>query len=92
MSESDETTDYRPIACETYSELELAIMHRDRLWMHWRDEEGLNHIETIRPLDLETRNHEEFLLGTGLSLTRYRIRLDRIVEFRKMDGAGREPG
>jgi Rho-binding antiterminator len=75
---SDETDNYTPIACALYSEYELAILHRRRLRLHWRDAAGMDHIEFVRPIDLRTREGEEFMvLEDGREL-----RLDRIVEHR----------
>ncbi|MBA1146732.1 transcriptional antiterminator, Rof [Ectothiorhodospiraceae bacterium WFHF3C12] len=74
-------TDYRPIPCETYAELEVSILHQLRLRIAWRDPGGERHLETLTPKDLNTRNHEEFLRaedGRGRSLE---IRLDRITRF-----------
>ncbi|SCZ64905.1 Rho-binding antiterminator [Thiohalomonas denitrificans] len=72
--------DYRPIDCEVYSGYELAIMHRQRLRMHWRDIDGNCCIGTLRPLDLKTEaSKEEFLFVEDLDGRHFRIRLDRIV-------------
>lgn len=70
---------YQPIACETYSQYELAIMHRESLRIAWRDDQGHSHLSTITPTDLQTKNHEEFLLATDQQGKALRIRLDRIV-------------
>ena len=48
-------TDYEPIDCGVYSGYELAILRRRHLRLTWRDREGLTRIDTVRPLDLETR-------------------------------------
>ena len=71
--------DYTPIACDRYSELELHIMHRDRLRTAWRDEAGGLHQEVLQPVDLQTRSGEEFLLADDHAGERLEIRLDRIV-------------
>lgn len=73
---SDEKDDYTPVACGVYSEYELAILRRRRLHLRWRDTEGVDHIEVVRPVDLRTRHGEEFMaLEDGREL-----RLDRIIE------------
>ncbi len=72
--------DYRPIACEIYSGYELAIMHRQRLRVHWRDADGNHSLGTLMPLDLKTEpSKEEFLFVEDLDGRHFRIRLDRIV-------------
>lgn len=71
-------TDYTPISCDVYSELEVAILHRTPLRLAWR-EGNVCHTRVVMPLDLETREHQEFLhcrLETG---ERLRLRLDGIV-------------
>ena len=72
-------TDYTPITCGLYSRYELAVMHRTPLTLCWRGSDGLDHLETLLPEDLETRNGEEFLVlrnGAGLQ---FKVRLDRIT-------------
>lgn len=79
-----EPTDYIPIDCSLYSEYELAIMHRERLRLSWRDAGGNVHIGIVTPIDLRTRSSAEFLVvreRDGEALT---IRLDRIVQFSRV--------
>ncbi|MDH5631703.1 MAG: transcriptional antiterminator, Rof [Gammaproteobacteria bacterium] len=73
------TTDYQPVSCSFHSELELAIMQRRCLQLGWL-EAGRKHVTMITPVDLQTRNGEEFLLATDNNETRYCIRLDRIIQ------------
>jgi Rho-binding antiterminator len=70
---------YSPIACGLYSEYEVAILHRQTLCLHWRDDEGAGHIERIVPTDLQTRNHGEYLIAISTGGATLQIRLDRIV-------------
>lgn len=77
-------TDYRPIPCETYAELEVAILHQLKLRVAWREPEGERHLETLTPRDLNTRNHEEYLLVEDGRGERFEIRLDRITRFEPM--------
>lgn len=69
---------YAPIPCALYSEYELAILHRKPLRLRWR-EDNVIHARVVLPLDLETRHHQEFLLGRAERGERLRIRLDRII-------------
>ncbi len=71
-------TDYTPIDCGLHSEYELAIMHQRRLKLRWRDDSGVTHTETLLPVDLQTRNGEEFLVAEDRDGERVRLRLDRI--------------
>jgi Rho-binding antiterminator len=88
---SDET-DYQPIACGIYSGYEVAVMHRDWLLVHWRDGNGVDHIERLRPVDLRTCNKEEFMIAVNVDGKEYRIRLDRIVSSQKIDQPQQEGG
>lgn len=72
-------TDYKPIDCGLYSEYEVAILHRSRLRLSWRDGEENVHIAVLTPDDLRTRRGEEFLLATGTDGRQQEIRLDRIL-------------
>ncbi|MDD3449458.1 MAG: transcriptional antiterminator, Rof [Gammaproteobacteria bacterium] len=71
--------DYTPIGCDRYSELELHIMHRDRLRTAWRDAEGNLHQEVLSPQDLQTREGAEYLLAETLTGAAIELRLDRIL-------------
>ncbi len=72
-------SDYQPIACGLYSEYELAIMHRTPLTLCWRGMDGLAHLETLLPEDLETLKGEEFLVLRNGAGEQLRVRLDRIT-------------
>jgi Rho-binding antiterminator len=74
------TTDYTPIDCGLYSQFELAVMRGDRLRICWRKRSGETHIETLRPRDLQTRNHEEFLIAEDRFGRRRALRLDYIFK------------
>jgi Rho-binding antiterminator len=72
-------TDYKPIDCGLYSEYEVAILHRDRLRLSWRDSKENVHIEVFTPNDLRTHQGEEFLVVIGQDGRQQEIRLDRIL-------------
>ena len=74
-----EPTDYKPIDCSLYSEYELAIMHGHRLQVSWRDAEGSPRIEVLIPVDLRTRQGEEFLVVKDHNGLEQEIRLDHIL-------------
>jgi Rho-binding antiterminator len=71
-------TDYTPIDCAQYSEYELAIMHRQRLRISWEQPGDRAHIAVFTPVDLVTREHEEFLVVYGHDGQRLELRLDHI--------------
>lgn len=68
---------YTPIACERYSEYEVAILHRQKLHLRWH-QDNVVHDKTVLPLDLYTAQHEEFLLCRDDAGMQHTIRLDRI--------------
>jgi len=81
-------TDYRPISCGQYSLYELAIMHRQRLRVTWV-EDNVIYDQLILPTDLQTRNHEEFLVCEDQAGGVHRVRLDRIRRVQGCEGVNR---
>lgn len=75
---SDDMEPYKPITCGLYSEYELAIMRRVKLRLGWLDSQGQEHIGTVLPLDLYTRQHVEYLMTRAIDGQHHEIRLDRI--------------
>ena len=71
--------DYVPIDCGLHSEYELAIMQHRKLAIRWLEDEQTEHSATVIPLDLYTRNSEEFLLVRNPEGNEQPIRLDRIT-------------
>ncbi len=71
-------TDYVPIDCGLHSQYELAIMHRQRLRISWRDAQGGTHVELLEPRDLLTRAGAEYLLADTPDGRRLELRLDHI--------------
>ncbi len=72
-------SDYQPIDCGLHSRYELAIMHRMPLTLCWRGSDGLTHLETLLPEDLQTSKGEEFLVLRNGSGEQLKVRLDRIT-------------
>ena len=77
-------TDYTPIDCEIYSRYEVAILHGSRLRLSWHDADGQTHIEVLRPRDLRTRAHAEFLIAEGADGTPLELRLDYITRMEEI--------
>ncbi|GAB6040975.1 transcriptional antiterminator, Rof [Endothiovibrio diazotrophicus] len=73
-------SDYQPIACARYSELELHIMRRQRLRLQRVTEEGIVE-ERLLPRDLTTEAGAEYLHAERAGGDRLQIRLDAIVDF-----------
>ena len=73
-------TDYTPIDCNLHSEYELAIMQGRRLRISWSDQNGRYHTGVLKPCDLHTRNHEEFLVVENMQGQQLEICLDHIVK------------
>jgi Rho-binding antiterminator len=71
--------EYHPIDCAVYSAYELATLHRQRLRVGWRGEDGLLHQEVLLPQDLVTRAGAEYLIATNADGRRLELRLDRII-------------
>ena len=69
---------YQPIPCELYSEYELVIIRHQALRVSWHDRHGVTRIETLRPRNLRTRTHQEFMIARTLAGERRVLRLDRI--------------
>jgi Rho-binding antiterminator len=77
MNKTDNERAYVPIDCDRYSEYELAIMHRQKLRLRWHDN-NVVYEQTVTPLDLQTKEHEEFLICRGDDGALRTLRLDHI--------------
>lgn len=73
-------TDYTPIDCGLHSKYELATLQARQHRVFWRNPEGQLHMEVLKPCDLRSRNHEEFLIAEDLNGQRRELRLDYIVK------------
>jgi len=71
--------DYQPIACHVHDTYEIAIMHQTMLKLDWRQAGILRH-DTVRPVDLCTKEGAEWLLAENRSGKQLEIRLDWIRE------------
>ena len=60
-------------------------MHHQWLQVHWHDSDGFDHLERLRPVDLQTRNKEEYMVAINIDDKEYRIRLDRIVSTKEIE-------
>jgi transcriptional antiterminator Rof (Rho-off) len=71
-------TDYIPIPCSQYDRYEVAIMHHRRLRLMWHAD-NVVYRRIVKPIDLQTRNSEEFLICRK-GVETFSIRLDQIRE------------
>jgi Rho-binding antiterminator len=74
-------TDYTPIDCGLRSEYELVIVRYRLLRLAWCDAQGTPHLGLYRPLDLHTRDGEEFMVVADADGTEAQIRLDHIMRY-----------
>jgi len=72
------TTDYRPIACGAYDEIEILAMHRARVELLHRDDQGQETRQVGQIVDTAVHDGAEFLVLQDRA-RRLEIRLDRIV-------------
>jgi len=79
MNNEDDNKPYQAISCADYSKYELWIMHRRNLKVAWKDETGQEHLGILQPLDLRTRNKQEFLIAQLPQGDKVQIRLDMIT-------------
>jgi len=73
--------DYIPIECGLHSEYELAIMHKSEILLTWIDNNEQQHYESVKPVDLVTRDKQEYLKVRTLNESLHEIRLDKILSF-----------
>ena len=71
-------TDYTPIECSLHSEYELAILRAKHLRISWLQPDGQLRVEVLKPRDLQTRNHEEYLIAEQRDGQQRELRLDYI--------------
>ena len=79
---TDKDKPYHPIPCAIYSEYELAIIRQHLLQLVWRDEDNIEHLGRITPLDLQTESRAEFLIAQDHEKQQLKIRLDYIQQYR----------
>jgi len=72
-------TDYKPVTCELHSHLEDLIVIAKPVSLRWLDEDQKQFNETVKILNIYTRNHEEFIQVQINTETPFEIRLDRIL-------------
>lgn len=76
-------TPYKPISCELHSEYELAIMHKNKIYLTWRKDGEVVTETNVIPVDVHTKNKAEYLVvKTSEQNKLFSIRLDYIIEMR----------
>ncbi|MDA8364346.1 MAG: transcriptional antiterminator, Rof [Gammaproteobacteria bacterium] len=81
MSDLEEDPAYRPVSCATHDQFEIAILHRTPLRLRWIERNVL-HDQAVTPVDIETTNHQEFLIARSATGETVRLRLDWIRDAR----------
>lgn len=76
-----ENDHYTPIECGLHSEYELAIMHKSRIKINWKEPDNSLHTETATPIDLIVKEKQEFLKIKTIDDVIHEIRLDKITQF-----------
>jgi transcriptional antiterminator Rof (Rho-off) len=75
---------YQSVSCDLHSQLELAIMHKDKLRIKLNDTKDI--VLQGMPFDIVSRkNQGEFLLIKTSSGNNKSVRLDRIKTFAKVE-------
>ena len=69
-------SDYKPVDCGFHSELEVAIMHGSTLQVRYHQPGQPVQEQQIKPIDLQTRQHEEYLIFENQQGKRDELRLD----------------
>lgn len=73
------TIDYRPIACDLYSEYEVMAMHRLRVRLRAVMDDGSEQVLLGRVVDIRTRDGAEFLALETAAGEVLSLRLDRLL-------------
>ena len=73
-------SDYKPVSCDAHSGYELAVMQRTAALVRWQEGDAIREARLV-PLDVETKDSEEFLVAEDSDRKQLRIRLDRILSF-----------
>jgi Rho-binding antiterminator len=74
----DVPSGYVPIACVEHERLEFAVLRRQKLLLHLRDDSGGEQTLTVLPTDVATRDQAEWLTYRDDSGAVGVVRLDRI--------------
>ena len=73
------TDSYKPIACSSHDEYEIAIMHKTHLNIKWVDHNGVYRTDKVLPKDILVKDREEFLVANTGDKKELCIRLDKMT-------------
>lgn len=76
------TDTYIAVPCALHSQYELAIMHKTRSCLRWLNKQQQIQTRTVTPVDLITRNKQEYLKALSLDHEALEIRLDKIISLK----------
>ncbi len=74
---------YQPIACADHERLELTVMRKTFLEVRYETVDGVM-LNCGTPIDVQTRNSEEWFKFELENGNQIEIRLDRIISFNEM--------
>ena len=74
---------YQPISCAQHDLLELSVLRKSYLEVHYESEGGVVQ-EGVFPVDVLTRNGEEWFKFKRKNGELLEIRLDRIISFHEI--------
>ncbi len=72
---------YKPVSCEQHSQYELAIMHKKKLQLVYKDENSSTISDIVTPIDVQTVNKAEYLVALSSENKKFHVRLDYIEKF-----------
>ncbi len=72
---------YQPVSCEQHSQYELAIMHKNKLQITYKDENCSTINDIVTPIDVQTVNKAEYLVALSSENKKFHVRLDYIEKF-----------
>jgi Rho-binding antiterminator len=58
------TDKYKPISCDLHSQYELWIMRGEEIKLAWLDDDGVTHIERVKPVDVRAEMGNEYLYSS----------------------------
>lgn len=77
----DTDTPYIPIDCALHSNYELAIIRNTKVVLCWMTADYSERTETVKPVDVISKNKQEFLKIEMPDNSIREIRLDKILHF-----------
>lgn len=77
---------YIPVSCDLHSQYELAIMHKNKLKLTYKDNSTLLK-GVFLPLDVITKDKAEYLIAMTSENKKIQLRLDYISEMKVLSSS-----